>query len=93
MLIKSRDSVTSALINKVGNKPCPMCSKPAGFSVDVHEYQETSFNRNENGVLVTGEQWYVPCALMICNNCGYIIKFSLEKLLDDPGYLKTSIAK
>lgn len=87
MEIKNFHLVAPALEKKVGNRPCPMCGKLHGFIIDHDEHQDLGFNRTTIGLSVTGEHRYIPCAIAICRNCGYIMKFDIRILLDNPNYL------
>lgn len=93
MLLNNIGAVEAAVNKKLGPKPCPMCSKTSGFTIDLHENHEASLDRNEKGVSPTGDHRFIPCAMMVCNNCGYVVKFVLEKLLDNPKLVSTSISK
>lgn len=87
MEIKDHKKVMSAIIKKVGNKPCPMCGKLAGFNIEPTEFQNISFLRTTEGLQIHREHKFIPCASAVCNHCGYIMNFALQILLDDMDYL------
>lgn len=86
MLLKDHLAVMSAIERKLMNNSCPMCAFHSGFTVNINEFQENSHDRVKNNIQIEGVGWCIPCALIVCKHCGYIMKFSLDDLLDDPGY-------
>lgn len=65
--------------------------KLSGFFIEFPEHQIIGFERNPNGLDLKGEHYYIPCATIICKNCGCTHMISLQVLLDDPNYLTTSL--
>lgn len=91
MNIKNRDALYKALQTKIGDKPCPLCSKLSGFYVEFPEHQIIGFDRTPSGLNLEGEHYCIPCVTVICKNCGCAHMISLQVLLDDPNYITSSL--
>lgn len=93
MLIKNREALYSALSTKIGDRPCPLCGKNAGFHVELPEHQIIGFDRTSKGLDLSpsGFHHYIPSATLICKNCGCIQMLSLQVLLDNPNYPSDSL--
>ena len=66
MKIKNINRVQTALVEKVGQKGCPLCGSTKGFQIQSNETQIMGFNRTSDGVALSGEHNYIPCAVIIC---------------------------
>ena len=93
MIIKNREAVIKALESKLGNRPCPLCGRMAGFQTGVDEHQIIGFGRTLNGLDLrpTEEHAYIPCVVVICNHCGNTQMLALEVLLGNPNYIADSL--
>lgn len=81
MFLKHKDEIEKAISEKV-SKICPLCGH-SKFTIDGMEFHHASFPLNDpkfyegdfSGVAS------IPCVSAICNNCGFIVSFSLPVLL------------
>lgn len=90
MDIKNRSALFAAIQAKIGSRPCPLCGKLSGFGVEFPEYQILAYERDANTLNMRNDFGYIPCAIIICKNCGCIHHLSLQVLLDNPNYLSES---
>lgn len=93
MEIKNRERLFKAIQTKIGDRPCPLCGKLSGFGVEIPEFQIIGFDRTSRGLNLgsSGSHEYIPCAAVICKNCGNVQMIALQVLMDDPDYLNSSL--
>lgn len=75
------DSVKDALQRKGVPHVCPMCGKPELKGLRKEEFQLISMNHPKDGSIDPSETTMLPCATVICLNCGHVAQFALEWLL------------
>lgn len=80
--------LNEALTRKVGNLHCPACTTGTKFTLDYREFQDVSFNQDEIGLTLSGKHDAIRCALMVCKNCGYIMKFAIDGVMDNPNFIQ-----
>ncbi len=91
MEIKHKSELINAFEKKIGARPCPLCGKLAGFTFESEEFQHLGFERNRMGVDFTKEHNFIPCATIVCKNCGCIQQIALPVLLNNPNYISDSL--
>lgn len=73
--------VANALQKKGASQVCPICGKPELKGLREEEFQLPSFNHPKNGTIDASNLTLLPCAAVVCLNCGYVAQFSLRELL------------
>ncbi len=73
--------VAKALQRKGVSQKCPMYGKSELKGLREEEFQLPSFPHPQNGVIDASNLTILPCASVVCLNCGFVAQFSLQELL------------
>lgn len=77
----NHEEISSALMRKNITQVCPMCGKHELTGIREEEIQLMSFTHPQNGAMVLTGTTMIPCAALVCQNCGYVAHFTLQSLL------------
>ena len=71
-----RDEIAKRLTEKGALQPCPRCGHRQ-FTV-IEGYFNPTLQDNLSGIVLGGKS--IPCAVVGCNNCGYLAQHALGAL-------------